>query len=66
MDSGALFVLIDGKPNDSALVRRAREYADAKGCSVTLLRVLDHQPEEPVSGLGGQGEDGNGAQASRR
>jgi hypothetical protein len=35
-----LFVLIDGEPGDSKLVRTAREYADAKGCSVTLLRVL--------------------------
>jgi hypothetical protein len=35
-----LFVLIDGEPGDSGLVRMARQYADAKGCSVTLLRVL--------------------------
>ncbi|MDQ2942304.1 MAG: cyclic nucleotide-binding domain-containing protein [Candidatus Dormibacteraeota bacterium] len=35
-----LVVLIDGEPTDSALVRNAREYADAKGCSVTLLGVF--------------------------
>jgi hypothetical protein len=40
MESGTLLVLTDGEPDDSALVRTAREYADAKGCSVTLLRVL--------------------------
>ncbi|MDQ6877343.1 MAG: hypothetical protein M3082_06525 [Candidatus Dormibacteraeota bacterium] len=40
MDHGTLLVLADGEPNDPALVRTAREYADAKGCSVTLLRVL--------------------------
>jgi hypothetical protein len=32
--------LVDGEPADAALVGKAREYADAKGCSVTLLRVL--------------------------
>lgn len=35
-----LLVLIDGKPEDSALVRAARDYADANGCPVTLMRVL--------------------------
>jgi len=39
-NSGALFVLIDGGPGDGALVRAAREYADANACAVTLLRVL--------------------------
>jgi len=38
--TGPLLVLTDGEPNDSALVRTAREYADANDCSVTLLRVL--------------------------
>ena len=40
MEPGALVVLIDGEPADAALVGRAREYADAKGCPVTLVRVL--------------------------
>src|ERR1700682_3599055 len=40
MDPGTLVVLIDGEPTDAALVGKAREYADAKGCSVTLVRVL--------------------------
>jgi len=40
MKSGPLLVLTDGKPDDSALVRTARDYADAKGSSVTLMRVL--------------------------
>ena len=40
MDPRTLVVLIDGEPADAALVGKAREYADAKGCSVTLLRVL--------------------------
>jgi nucleotide-binding universal stress UspA family protein len=40
MDSGTLLVLIDGQPADSALVNAARDYADAKGFSITLLRVL--------------------------
>jgi len=35
-----LLVLIDGKPEDSALVRAARDYADTNGCPVTLMRVL--------------------------
>jgi hypothetical protein len=38
--SRSLFVLIDGGPADSGLVRAAREYADANACSITLLRVL--------------------------
>jgi ribosomal silencing factor RsfS len=38
--AGPLFVLVDGEPADSGLVRAAREYADAKACSITLLRVL--------------------------
>ena len=33
-------VLTEGRPDDLALVRTAREYADTNGCSVTLLRVL--------------------------
>jgi hypothetical protein len=37
---GPLIVLTEGKPEDSALVRAARDYADANGCSVTLMRVL--------------------------
>jgi hypothetical protein len=40
MDPGPLVVLIDGEPTDAALVRVAREYADEKGYSVALLRVL--------------------------
>jgi hypothetical protein len=40
MKSGPLLVLIEGKPDDSALVRTARDYADENGCSVTLMRVL--------------------------
>src|SRR3982074_2673517 len=40
MDPGALVVLTDGEPTDAALVGKAREYADEKGCSVTLVRVL--------------------------
>lgn len=40
MDPRPLVVLIDGEPTDAALVRKAREYADEKGYSVTLLRVL--------------------------
>jgi CRP-like cAMP-binding protein len=40
MDPGTLVVLIDGEPTDAALVSKAREYADSKGCSVTLVRVL--------------------------
>src|SRR5258708_25871713 len=40
MEPGALVVLIDGEPTDAALVGKAREYADAKGCPVTLVRVL--------------------------
>lgn len=40
MKSGPLLVLTDGRPDDLALVRAAREYADTNGCSVTLLRVL--------------------------
>jgi nucleotide-binding universal stress UspA family protein len=35
-----LLVLVDGKPEDSALVRAARDYADTNGCPVTLMRVL--------------------------
>jgi hypothetical protein len=35
-----LLVLIDGEPGDSGLIGTAREYADSKGCAVTLLRVL--------------------------
>ena len=38
--SRCLFVLIDGEPADSGLVRTAREYADTNACSITLLRVL--------------------------
>jgi hypothetical protein len=38
--SRPLFVLIEGEPADSGLVRAAREYADANACSITLLRVL--------------------------
>jgi hypothetical protein len=40
MDPRTLIVLTDGEPSDAALVARARELADAKDCSVTLLRVL--------------------------
>jgi CRP-like cAMP-binding protein len=40
MSTGPLFVLVDGEPADSGLVRAAREYADANACSITLLRVL--------------------------
>src|SRR3981081_3253589 len=40
METGTLLVLTDGEPEDMALVRTAREYADANDCSVTLLRVL--------------------------
>ena len=40
MEPGTLLVLTDGEPEDMALVRTAREYADANDCSVTLLRVL--------------------------
>jgi CRP-like cAMP-binding protein len=40
MDPGTLVVLIDGVPTDAALVRKAREYADGKGCAITLVRVL--------------------------
>jgi hypothetical protein len=40
MEPGTLLVLTDGEPEDAALVRAAREYADANDCSVTLLRVL--------------------------
>ena len=37
---GPLLVLVDGEPADFGLVRAAREYADARACSITLLRVL--------------------------
>jgi hypothetical protein len=47
-----LFVLIDGEPADSGLVRAAREYADANACSVTLLQVL---PEVTRAFRGGRG-----------
>jgi nucleotide-binding universal stress UspA family protein len=40
MEPRTLVVLIDGEPDDAALVSRAREYADAKDCSVTLLQVV--------------------------
>jgi nucleotide-binding universal stress UspA family protein len=40
MEPRTLVVLIDGEPEDAALVSRAREYADAKDCSVTLLHVV--------------------------
>jgi len=40
MNMRTLVVLVDGEPGDSTLVRAAREYADANGCSITLLRVL--------------------------
>jgi hypothetical protein len=40
MDPRTLVVLIDGEPTDAALVCKAREFADEKGYSVTLLRVL--------------------------
>jgi len=40
MEPRILVVLIDGEPDDAALVSRAREYADAKDCSVTLLQVV--------------------------
>jgi CRP-like cAMP-binding protein len=40
MVPGALVVLIDGEPSDVALVGKAREYADEKGCPVTLVRVF--------------------------
>jgi hypothetical protein len=40
MEPGSLLVLTDGEPDDWALVRTAREFADANGCSVTLMRVL--------------------------
>ncbi len=40
MDSGALVVLIDGETKDAALVAKAREFADDRGCAVALLRVL--------------------------
>jgi CRP-like cAMP-binding protein len=40
MSTGPLFVLVDGEPADSGLVRAAREYANANACSITLLRVL--------------------------
>jgi hypothetical protein len=40
MDPRPLIVLIDGEPTDAALVCKAREYADEKGYSVMLLRVL--------------------------
>jgi len=40
MNPGALVVLTDGEPTDAALVGKAREYADAKGLPVTLVRVL--------------------------
>jgi hypothetical protein len=40
MEPGALVVLTDGESTDAALVGKAREYADAKGCPVTLVRVL--------------------------
>jgi hypothetical protein len=39
--TGPLFVLVEGdEPTDCGLVRAAREYADDKACSITLLRVL--------------------------
>ncbi|TMC97775.1 MAG: cyclic nucleotide-binding domain-containing protein [Chloroflexi bacterium] len=40
MNTRALLVLTDSEPGDSALVRAAREYADANDCSITLLRVV--------------------------
>jgi hypothetical protein len=40
MKSGPLLVLTEGKLDDSALARAARDYADENGCSVTLMRVL--------------------------
>lgn len=40
MKPGPLLVLTEGKPDDSALVRAACDYADENGCSVTLMRVL--------------------------
>jgi hypothetical protein len=40
MDPRPLVVLIDGEPTDAALVCKTREYADEKGYSVVLLRVL--------------------------
>lgn len=40
MEPRTLVVLIDGDPDDAALVSRAREYADVKNCSVMLLRVV--------------------------
>jgi hypothetical protein len=40
VNTRALLVLTDGEPGDSALVRAAREYADANDCSITLLRVV--------------------------
>jgi nucleotide-binding universal stress UspA family protein len=40
MDRGSLVVLLDGEPKDAALVAKARDFADSRGCPVTLLRVL--------------------------
>jgi len=53
MESGSLLVLTDGQPDDSALVLTAREYADATGCSVTLMRVLPeaNRPYRTDSGV---------------
>jgi hypothetical protein len=53
MKSGPLLVLTDGRPDDSALARTTREYADTNGCSVTLMRVLPeaNRPYRTDSGV---------------
>lgn len=50
MEPRTLVVLIDGETDDAALVSRAREYADAKNCSVTLLRVVPEVKRARVDG----------------
>ena len=50
MEPRTLVVLIDGEPDDAALVGRAREYADAKDCSVTLVRVVPEVTRARIDG----------------
>ena len=50
MEPRILVVLIDGEPEDAALVSRAREYADAKDCSVTLLQVVPEVTRGRIAG----------------
>ena len=50
MEPRTLVVLIDGEPDDAALVGRAREYADTKDCSVTLVRVVPEVTRARIDG----------------